>query len=137
MKAVSIYDFHPRLKALGFHEIRTADESYVAPSHAWLKDFVPFLRRNCPKYYRETRDCENIARWAMVKADDALVDSGTRDAGHTFGEASGVIMVDGKPDKHTLNFCYCDNENIYVIDAQKGLLVPAADYDCTWTSCRL
>ena len=137
MKATTVYEFHPRLKALGFHEIRTDDESYVAPSYDWLKDFAAWLFRNCPKYYRETRDCENIARWARVKADDALVESDTRDAGHTFGKASGVIMVDGKLSKHTLNFCYCDNEELYVIDAKAGLLAPIADYPCTWSACGL
>lgn len=137
MKPVSIYDFHPKLKELGFHEIRCSDSSYVAPSRGWLEGFSSYLFRNCPKYYREAFDCENIARWAMVEADKALVDSGTRDAGHTFGEATGAIQMDGKPSMHTMNFCYCDNETIYIIDAQACLLVPAADYQCVWSTCRL
>lgn len=137
MKPTSVYEFHPKLRALGFHEIKTADESYVAPTHEWLRDFAAYLFRKCPPYYAETFDCENIARWAMVEADKSLVDSGTRHAGHTFGEASGVISVNGKLEKHTLNFCYCSDEKLYVVDAKAGLLAPIADYVCTWASCRL
>lgn len=137
MRPVSIYEFHPKLKALGFHEVRFADSNYVAPGKDWLRDFAAFLFRKCPKYYRETYDCENIARWAMVEADMALVDSGTREAGHTFGEATGAILIDGKPAMHTMNFCYCEDETIYIIDAQVGLLVPASEYQCVWSSCRL
>ncbi len=137
MKPISIYDLHPRLKAIGFNEIKLADSSYVAPSHGWLKEFAAYLFRNCPTYYRETFDCENIARWAMVEADKALLDSGTRDAGHTFGEVSGSIQIDGKFASHALNFCYCDDDEIYVVDAQAGLLAPIADYNAAWNSCRL
>jgi hypothetical protein len=137
MKPISIYTLNPKLKALGFHEIKLADSSYVAPSYGWLKEFSDYLFRGCPPYYRETFDCENIARWAMVEADKALVDSGTRDAGHTFGEATGVIQVNEKFDNHTLNFCYCDDDEIYVVDAKAGLLAPIAGYNAAWSSCRL
>ncbi len=137
MKPVSIYNLHPKLKALGFNEIKLADSSYVAPSHGWLKEFAAHLFHNCPAYHAETFDCENIARWAMVEADKALVDSGHRGAGHTFGEVTGTIQMDGKFTAHTLNFCYCDDDEIYVVDAQAGLLAPIAGYNAAWNSCRL
>lgn len=40
MRPVSIYEFHLKLKAIGFHEVRFADSNYAAPSKDWLRDFA-------------------------------------------------------------------------------------------------
>jgi hypothetical protein len=138
MKPVSIYDSHPKLKALGFNEIRFADSNYVAPSRAWLTEFAAHMRVVAPSYKPEKFDCENFARLAASQADLALYASLEEGAGHTFGEATCTRQNDqGKYETHALNLVICDDGEAYAFEPQNGAIVRASDYRCAWGTVRL
>lgn len=138
MKRFSVYDIHPKLKALGFHEIRFADSEYVAPSRAWLGEFAGHVRSIAPTYKPEKFDCENFARLAASQADLALYASLEEGAGHTFGEATCTLKDEsGKFQAHALNVVVCDDGEVYAFEPQNGSIVRAADFNGVWGSVRL
>lgn len=138
MKSVSVYLLHSKLKGVGFREIRLTDESYVAPSLEWVKEFAAYLRQNQPNYFAQKFDCENFARWAACEADKSLYNNpDIKDAGHTFGEASCVIETNGRFGGHAMNIVLCDDENLYAFEPNGGVVTPVDEFAGVWTTVRV
>lgn len=137
MKQIQIDLLHAGLKQAGFREIRFSDNSYVAPSLDWLKEFGRYLRSNKLDYFTDKYDCENFARWAACEADKALYQTDVSDSGHTFGEATCVMTQGGQHLSHALNVCVCDDEKLYVLEPQTGEVSSADGFPAVWCSVRM
>lgn len=141
MKIISVQELRYLAGSLGFRQVDYLDASYACPALGWLTEFGTYLAARRKPYMAEKYDCENFARWATAKADEALYASAVDDSGHTFGEACCLIPSDdpsGPPfTSHALNLCLCDDGVWYVFEPQTSKITPEKEAGISWTTLRI